>query len=243
MSKIFRIRETRLQVRKDLNVYRLRPYRSARACPSPVSRIAGDRPRATVCWRFFCPVRDCCGGLVSSPVTVVRGPAVRDRAIPNYRVGIPGYRSARACPSPMSRIAGDRPPRYGVLAFFFSRSGLLRWASIVPGYRSARACPSPVSRIAGDRPPRYGVLAFFCPVRDCCGGPVASPVTVVRGPVPRRCQGLRGTGPRATGCWHFFVPFGIWRSRTTEVNSRTNTKTAEDRPPPYVPHTGLQFFT
>ena len=55
------------------------------------------------------------------------------------------------------------------------------------------------------------------PVRDCCGGPVSSPVIVVRGPVPRRCQGLRGTGPRATVCWRFFVPFEIWRSRTTET--------------------------
>ena len=73
-------------------------------------------------------------------------------------------------------------------------------------YRSARACPSPMSRIAEDRPPRYGVLAFFCPVRDCCGGPVASPVTVGRGPVPRRCQGLQGTGPRATVVLTFFCP-------------------------------------
>ena len=37
ICKIFRIRETGLQVRKDLNVYRLRPYRRARACPSPAS--------------------------------------------------------------------------------------------------------------------------------------------------------------------------------------------------------------
>ena len=37
ISKIFRIRETGLQVRKALNVYRLRPYRRARACPSPTS--------------------------------------------------------------------------------------------------------------------------------------------------------------------------------------------------------------
>ena len=38
---------------------------------------------------------------------------------------------------------------------------------------------------------------------------IDSGLTVVRGPVPRRCQGVRGTGPRATVCWHFFVPFGI----------------------------------
>ena len=37
ICKISRIRETGLQVRKDLNVYRLRPYRRARACPSPPS--------------------------------------------------------------------------------------------------------------------------------------------------------------------------------------------------------------
>ena len=86
-----------------------------------------------------------------------------------------------------------------------------------------------MSRIAGDRPPRYGVLTFFCPVRDCCGGPVASPVTVGRGPVPRRCQGLRGTGPRATVCWRFFVPFGIWRSRTTETRRCTGDARARRR--------------
>ena len=161
-------------------------YRSARACPSPMSRIAGDRPPRYGVLTFFCPVRDCCGGPVASPVTVGRGP------VPRRCQGLRGTGPALRC-----------------VGVFLSRSGLLRWASSVPGYRSARACPSPVSRIAGDRPPRYGVLTFFCPVRDCCGGPVASPVTVGRGPVPRRCQGLRGTGPRATVCWRFFVPFGI----------------------------------
>ena len=50
---------------------------------------------------------------------------------------------------------------------------------------------------------------------------IDSGLTVVRGPVPRRCQGLRGTGPRATGCWHFFVPFEIWRSRTTETRGHS----------------------
>ena len=58
---------------------------------------------------------------------------------------------------------------------------------------------------------------------------IDSGLTVVRGPVPRRCQGLRGTGPRATGCWRFFVPFGIWRTRTTETRRRTGDARARRR--------------
>ena len=58
---------------------------------------------------------------------------------------------------------------------------------------------------------------------------IDSGLTVVRGPVPRRCQGLRGTGPRATVCWRFFVPFGIWRARTTDSRRGTGDARARRR--------------
>ena len=80
--------------------------------------------------------------------------SVRDLAIPNYRgeglfpVGqdrqiltrsgllrwagiVPDYRSARACPSHSSSCAGDRPPRYGGVTFFFDAVRDLA----IPNYR------------------------------------------------------------------------------------------------------------
>ncbi len=132
---------------------------------------------------------------------------------------------ALACPTRMragfprqAPIAGDRPPRYGIL------SG--------PFYRRARACPSPCQRsrgtgpratvtltfsftvgrgpvprqapIAGDRPPRYGILSgpFYRRARAC-----PSPSQRSRGKPAR----MRGWHPRAPALREKTAPFTVGR--------------------------------
>ena len=113
ISKIGRIRKTRLQVRKDLNVYSLRPYRRARACPSPTSdsQKASRRGRSLL---LPCPAPLCRSRSPDLDPFAIRRSRTTEACLARPRRSrgtgpratgpqhLPFYRRARACPSPTS---------------------------------------------------------------------------------------------------------------------------------------------
>ena len=87
---------------------------------------------------------------------------------------VPGSRSARACPSPSSSNAGDRPPRYGGVAFFCSVRDLA-----IPNYRLGAFPP------CKSRSPDLDLVHQVCCARGC---PLHNPFGIRRS---------RTTGARA----------------------------------------------